>query len=1266
MPSIFTRARTTSTKNLPKPPLASNAPALPSDGAAGAFIDEFGRVSSRSGGGAPPTPSKDHDRRAQTTADKRRATNTSAASLAELEQEPEFEDGFLPTSLAPLAPPEERQEYGCLSHEAHVILSVEDTQRLVEIVTGELSQRGLTTPFLFSNTALDLSSNSVRRLIDAFLHAPDFADEAKFAGPHALGALLRWGLSRPVRVVSGVGQRGLIPWETYLYWRRVEHANNFNKSEFSSFVGLLAPPLRSLILTLHSFLARLLANSTSSGLTPPKIASLFGPLLFGLATTNFHETYSAYLHAAHAGEHILLAYVRFQVAQTAPSAPPPRRLLSWVQGYPATLAPFDSFERPRHGAKTRRVASVRRNVRMYTADLVRTCAGWARGPEGVGMRSTKEWNRIAPEKNKSGDRMEPRYSDAFRKKLDLLPGVHPNTSSVVSSVASSSFSTPSLSTASSTASTKSSLFEDPAEEARFRSLTDMKWGEFSFFGFGEGDAAPAALQFDLNESARNQRSAKRATLSWADFSAAGFSRSDSTLTQTLQFAQPLAQTIQHWPAQEKDIHRKLKKNVQKALPAFGWDTAPVLDGREVVVEEGFLDLFCDLLYGGGWMDRAETTFRECNWALVEFRSLPTSRAEAAAASAAPSLSLSTSTDPNTPQDPRASTTLLLFEEFVPDEYRAALISQNPKSGRRIPGLAALLSTSKKTQKQWRPAPTLNGRPYVIGSVPRGPSTREAEFERILAGSSVPTKVLTLDATASPGGERLRVQTPVQNDSLSKQSFPSPLYPAGASSSNLPASPAATSPTQPPPLPSKSAESPILARTTSPFSTASIRKARFRFPVGREARQGIIPSEYDTIDFDTRLASYSDEELNNSNRSSGEGANGGKASGSSGAGANSKAAMRERRMSKDDAWVDILVASGGKRISDQDAELRPRASATKISSMGADTVVGKQSPGGDPEFASKEVAQALAAVSRHVPIDDEGDGASEWAIREELSRQVEPREPMHMLQHEFENGNGNGHKYEKSHSSKEEEETSLGPVKRRLGYFDLHPDRRPIDMSSSTVNVQDNKARPDVSVSSASAYENSMYSDGDFEPTSIDGERQADGDIEVPAFIESELSPTYHTYDHARIESITLPPNLNIGSPPQASKTAQLIEMYRERERSAEVPDPSVRDRDITPNPSVVSSTPPLQFPPKISRLPVRTSSHSKESELAVPTPAVPHGYMPELEPGSGFEPEDIGGDQLDQTPVPFVVGELGRVSPMRYVHGAPLHNVLEEGEEEDD
>lgn len=112
------------------------------------------------------------------------------------------------------------------------------------------------------------------------------------------------------------------------------------------------------------------------------------------------------------------------------------------------------------------------------------------------------------------------------------------------------------------------------------------------------------------------RRAKRATLNWQDFSSTGFTRTDAPLSATLQFSSPVTTQINSWPAQSQELHRKLKKT-QKGLPTFGWDTEPVM-GSEEVIEEAFIDVFCDLIYGGGWMDveRVEEADRECNWALV--------------------------------------------------------------------------------------------------------------------------------------------------------------------------------------------------------------------------------------------------------------------------------------------------------------------------------------------------------------------------------------------------------------------------------------------------------------------------------------------------------------------------------------------------------------------------------------------------------------------------------------------------------------------------
>ena len=187
----------------------------------------------------------------------------------------------------------------------------------------------------------------------------------------------------------------------------------------------------------------------------------------------------------------------------------PTRLKAWIQGYPSMLPAMGKNDRPepRRGARTVRVMSVRRNVRMYSPDLVKTAAAWAQRPRGAPSSSagerafagSREWERIAPPTLK----LPPRYSDAYKKRMDLGPNFHPDTGAVTSGM---SLAPPSLSSSvSSASSVGSSLFEDKEGEERFRSLTDLKWGEFEAMGFGSL-ADEKKLQFDLTESARAVRS----------------------------------------------------------------------------------------------------------------------------------------------------------------------------------------------------------------------------------------------------------------------------------------------------------------------------------------------------------------------------------------------------------------------------------------------------------------------------------------------------------------------------------------------------------------------------------------------------------------------------------------------------------------------------------------------------------------------------------------------------------------------------------------
>ena len=391
---------------------------------------------------------------------------------------------------------------------------------------------------------------------------------------------------------------------------------NYPPAIFANFLDSLDPILQSLLITLLTLLSRLSAHSASSGHTPPTLSPLFGPLLFGLGASSlsFHHAYHRYLRATNATEHLILAFIRWQDATSTSGLGVPARLKDWIRGYPSMLPsiPTQKQERslPRKGAKTVRIATVRRNVRMYSPDLVKTAASWATRPKGPGevnsLTNSREWERIAP----STLKLPPRYSDEYRKRMNLPPSFHPDTGPGALSLQS-----PLSGTSSAASFGNGPLLNKPGED-RFRNLTDLKWGEFEASGFGDVLVDEKKLQFDLTEGAREARRAKRQTLTWNDFSQAGFTRLDDPLNTTLQFSTPVAATINQWPTQNAEISRKLKKT-QKSLPTFGWDTEPVMASEEVI-EEAFVGIFCDLVYGGGWMDieRGEEVDRECNWALV--------------------------------------------------------------------------------------------------------------------------------------------------------------------------------------------------------------------------------------------------------------------------------------------------------------------------------------------------------------------------------------------------------------------------------------------------------------------------------------------------------------------------------------------------------------------------------------------------------------------------------------------------------------------------
>ncbi|KAK0201290.1 hypothetical protein DFS33DRAFT_1123669 [Desarmillaria ectypa] len=1038
MPSIFSRSRSAPT---PQKSLRLDT-----------TTDEFGRVSSRSSQ-SPLLPP----------------------------------DGFLPFTLDRPRDATEN-DYGYLAHERHVVLGLEQVSHLVDVVSEELGTRGgITTPFIFSSMALDLSSTSTKRLIRTFIDAcadpaskqHRFREEARFAGPHELGMLLRWGLGRLVRIVDGQEERGLISWEHYTDFRDSELAANFPPTHFSTFLPPLPAHLRSIVITVLSVLTRLTANSSSSGHTPPTLSPLFGPLFFGLGppARPFHHTYVYYLRATNAMEHIILSFIRFQDTPRASSASMgvPTRLKEWIKGYPIMLADQSLRPQPRKGARICRILSIRRNVRTYTKDLVKSASTW-------------ECNL-----GKIVGKSPVKYSDGYKRRMNMP-----------------------------------SQFEAGDEDGdRFRSLTDLKWGEFESLGFG--GLGQEKLQFDLNESARTERSTKRQTLSWNDFSSTGFTRSDITpLSATLEFSPPMSATISSYHPVE--YAKKLKK-AAKHIPAFGWDTEPVV-GQEEVIEEAFLDVFCDIFCGWAGVSEVSESDRECNWALIEFQ-------------------------------PDA---LLLFEEFVPLEYRQKISSSSSGSNRRrLPSLFSPMSTSPKTKTKSKKDKSERSKPKALS--PKE-SFKEVEFEGLLKGDgNRKTKVITLGSkdiqTHTMIGSPSEVEPPPVLQSLSHQSS------TRSDDSSLTASTVGGTPSN--------RRRFRLGGSGTPTNGGSV--------MGRKSLiSGLPPAEYSSVDFETRLASLDGEDVYEDYPP--------------------VDGMPKKQEIADDAWVDILVGTQERRMASQEyggrgkgrgedvdlvsLEVQKALKGVRKMSQSPESQRTERIPVRDEEEESIEVERVPSRLAMNDYVDDprhpqyydtsldydtDGPSVTEQSIQS-----------LHYDQHEDEEDEPEP--VEMEEKEKEEPVPQPAPPK-RPGYFDLHPERRP-----------------------------AAHLNGDSEDPRARFGHDSDSEDEL---LGSGVRPLPR-----------VPPIINLDEQPSPStaplqvpsKTAALIEMYRDRERNG-----------------TSQVTPPRAQPTPIPKV--------------VTIPTVEEEEETEEEEGVSSSPR-----------VTVIDEDQGRASPGRYVHGAPLHNVLEEEEEE--
>lgn len=194
--------------------------------------------------------------------------------------------------------------------------------------------------------------------------------------------------------------------------------------------------------------------------------------------------------------------------------------------------------------------------------------------------------------------------------------------------------------------------EEDDDLQRYRSTVQKEWAKFGEIGFQDVDSAK--LEFDLTESEREASRRKRDTLDWTTFEMAGFAGREMFAPTDLVFHQNIGQRVTTWPSSQKDISQRLRE-AEKALPPFPYDTTPHEEGR-VKIDALFFEAWADVLIGGGW---ARDELKESNFALIHWKSRPRDvRMPVADAKE---------------EDPRTEERWFLVEEYVPKQYREALL-----------------------------------------------------------------------------------------------------------------------------------------------------------------------------------------------------------------------------------------------------------------------------------------------------------------------------------------------------------------------------------------------------------------------------------------------------------------------------------------------------------------------------------------------------------------------------------------------------------------
>ena len=343
-------------------------------------------------------------------------------------------------------------------------------------------------------------------------------------------------------------------------------------------------------------------------------------------------------------------------------------------------------------------------------------------------------------------------------------------------------------------------------------------------------------------------------------------------------------------------------------------------------------------------------------------------------------------------------------------------------------------------------------------------------------------------------------------------------------------------------------------------------------------------------------------------------------------------MHQRRRSKDDAWVDILILESNGKNASGEQRLAVQRETRKSRSKS------------DPEQARVEIQRA---------IDTGGSFISSIAGEaEKENEQPTPRPRTPVYQHP-------------TYSQEEVEEVMhipkvippvihvRSPTVSTLGV--TTPDSHDAFHSQGQHfrHVQDNYSEQDEESYAEDDHVTSQYDDEVSFPSPATSSRE---DLTPKATTSPPLPPPPSPYP---------PRNLGSTEPPKAG-VSNLIQIFQKKDEAAVAippPNPDIRPSRlpviIKPPTSALEITAPLElFQPRPSGIPVSVKP-------VTPPQIVSPNITPSRSPVNPPIPSLAAPPPpLETLPPPPEL--LPRVpSPARYVHGAPLHNVLEDDEYEE-